>query len=76
MDFWNQLLLLCVLLHWHSGASFASRIVDRASIKESALNLSAQYDYIIVGGGTSGLTVANRLTEDTASKIVMLAHDF
>lgn len=30
--------------------------------------LFANYDYIIVGGGTSGLTVADRLTEDADSK--------
>lgn len=27
--------------------------------------LASSYDYVIVGGGASGLTVANRLTEDT-----------
>lgn len=26
-----------------------------------------QYDYVIVGGGVSGLTVANRLSEDSSS---------
>ena len=27
-----------------------------------------QYDYVIVGGGITGLIVANRLTEDKSSK--------
>lgn len=26
----------------------------------------AEYDFVVVGGGTSGLTVADRLTEDPA----------
>jgi choline dehydrogenase len=35
-----------------------ARVLERASqVKDS-------YDYIIVGGGTSGLTVGDRLTED------------
>jgi ribulose 1,5-bisphosphate synthetase/thiazole synthase len=33
---------------------------------------NATYDYIIVGGGTSGLVVANRLTEDSQSQSSLL----
>jgi choline dehydrogenase len=33
-----------------------------AQIKRQASDLESHYDYIVVGGGTSGLTVANRLT--------------
>ena len=37
---------------------------ERAVLVDDVANLNGRYDYVIVGGGTSGLTVADRLTED------------
>lgn len=34
--------------------------------------LHEQYDYIVVGGGVSGLVVANRLSEDSNSALFVL----
>lgn len=39
----------------------------RAVVVERAADLKAEYDYVVIGGGTSGLVVANRLTEDPDS---------
>jgi len=44
-----------------------------ATVASSELLPNATYDYIIVGGGTSGLTVANRLTENGKRTSVFVA---
>ncbi len=48
---------------FNSGTSKLERDVD---------HIAEEYDYIIAGGGTSGLVVANRLTEDPDSRCLFL----
>ncbi len=68
MAFFDKLFVVLALSYWLLDLSTASHLVDRATVKHNATTLKAQYDYVIVGGGTSGLTVAYRLTEDPAGK--------
>ncbi|KAF2834637.1 GMC oxidoreductase [Patellaria atrata CBS 101060] len=46
------------------------------NIKTRSEQIADEYDYIIVGGGTSGLTVGDRLTEDGKSTVLVLEHGF
>jgi hypothetical protein len=42
---------------------FSGRLVTRAD------ELLKEYDYVVVGGGASGLTVANRLSEQPGKQV-------
>lgn len=43
-----------------------------SSISLAAVAAAASYDYIVVGGGTGGLVVANRLSADTSASVLIV----
>ena len=65
---------LLVLYLFQPFLVFSQPLVERATIVDSVSQLKKQYDYVIVGGGTAGLTVANRLTEDDAVSVLVIEY--
>lgn len=47
---------------------------NRARVLERQIDVAEEYDYVIIGGGTAGLTVGDRLTEDGESMSLLLLH--
>ncbi|KAM0815407.1 hypothetical protein AB5N19_01201 [Seiridium cardinale] len=50
--------------------AFVAAVTSRTT--SSASDLRNDYDFIIVGGGTAGLTIANRLTEDEITTVLVI----
>ncbi len=50
------------------------RGVERANVFSHGRDVEAAYDYVIIGGGTSGLPVADRLTEDGKTTVLVLEY--
>ncbi len=48
--------------------------ITRATILSQIADVKSSYDYIVIGGGTSGLTVADRLTEDGKTSVLVVEH--
>ena len=44
------------------------------TLLQSRQDLAQTYDYIVIGGGTAGLTVADRLTEDGVTTVLVIEH--
>ena len=71
------------LLAAYAGLSllFASTIsivsaheITRPTILSRTADVKSSYDYIVIGGGTSGLTVADRLTEDGKTSVLVVEY--
>ncbi|KAK1675845.1 GMC oxidoreductase [Colletotrichum godetiae] len=59
------------------GLLFATTLVlgqHNEQVKRSFDTICEQYDYIVVGGGTSGLLVANRLSEDPKKTVLVVEY--
>lgn len=53
-----------------SALALALTSICAAVEKRDLKAIDSSYDYIVVGGGVSGLVVANRLTEDSNSALL------
>ncbi|KAH7409466.1 alcohol oxidase [Cadophora sp. MPI-SDFR-AT-0126] len=50
------------------------RLHKFATVERDTFALKTSYDYVIIGGGTSGLTVANRLSEDSSKTVLVVEY--
>jgi hypothetical protein len=64
-----QLLRLAAIVHGHVARSTA-----QSAVSTRAEETQSQYDYVIVGGGTAGLTVADRLTESGKYSVLVIEY--
>lgn len=64
----RNLQFLLLSAWWPVAPCSPVALSERAVLVDATSSLQKEYDYVIIGGGTSGLTVANRLTENLRGK--------
>ncbi|KAM0522902.1 hypothetical protein D7B24_004366 [Verticillium nonalfalfae] len=65
-------ILACLATASQLASSWPTASMDGINILSRQNQVQDEYDYIIVGGGTSGLTVGNRLTENNSGVSVLV----
>ena len=63
--------LALLVLTPHTSLAYSRQL--RAAVVD-ARQVQKEYDYVIIGGGTAGLTVADRLTEDGKSTVLVIEY--
>jgi hypothetical protein len=70
-----QVVALLTLISDCYGSPF-NRFAPHAVVFNHTEQLRKNYDYIIAGGGTSGLVVANRLTENPRINVLVIERGY
>lgn len=50
------------------------RGIHKARVLDEREGLNESYDYIVIGGGTAGLTIADRLTDDEETTVLVIEY--
>jgi len=69
-----RLIGVALILGLRSALCYNVRDIEKSTILDHAGLLGESYDYVIVGGGQSGLTVADRLTEDPNTTVLVIEY--